>query len=103
MQNRNPLEETVQQMRAQIAAQAAELERVRALPNQQQIIRNAQLPPAPAVPVQRDFTNEICNIIGNVESNQFHIKTPEFKDETEMNPLEFMDEYMLFCKIKIMT
>ena len=55
----------------------------------------------PAVVVEpRDYTAEICAIMGNVTSMQIDIKMPEFHDENMSNPLEFLDNFERFCITK---
>ena len=91
-QQQQPNQQQFEELRRQIAAQNAEIQRLRS--TQPTANGNTGQPSQPPVlnQTRENYAADFCDILGNLQHCNIDVKTPEFKDENASNPLEFIDE-----------
>ena len=89
--------EIIEQLRNNLAAQQAEIQRLRA----------AQMNPMPAnnqvqgcASQRREVPIEINTLVNSIHTMNLEVKLPEFHDENSMNPIKFLKEIDRYCTIK---
>lgn len=93
-------------LREQLRLQSAELQRYKELynPQTQSTMSDLNAGPRPQTALDsgapRDYTADMCAILGNVHTMELEVKPPSFADENLKNPLEFLSDVERFCTIK---